>query len=130
MDPDVNLERLLELAREIVTLVDTSDGDDWGETDRGDLEDIAARGGELAEYVLALHEWLAKGGALPKDWSKVAWSNGVTLAQAITLGGKVRAEDTMHVTMGGAGLGSDYLYVSYTNDPFVLGIDREGRGSS
>jgi hypothetical protein len=117
MDPDANLERLLELANGVLAHQDAG----------GDHEDVTV---ELAEYVVALNDWLAKGGSLPKEWSKVAWSNGVTLAQAITLGGKVLPQDTMHVTMGGAGLGSDYLYVHYTNDPFVLGIDREGRGSS
>lgn len=119
MDPDANLESCLERANEVIAEWDTED-------DR----DFARNAYELAELVVALDEWLKKGGALPNEWSKVAWANGVTLAQAITLGGKVLANDTMHVTMGGAGLGSDYLYVSYTNDPFVLGIDREGRGSS
>lgn len=117
MDPDANLEAMLERARAIIALARVG----------AEVSDLEI---ELAELVIALHDWLVKGGALPNEWSKVAWANGVTLAQAITLGGKVLAEDTMHVTMGGAGLGSDYLYVSYTNDPFVLGIDREGRGSS
>jgi hypothetical protein len=122
MDPNASLERMLELAQLL--------RNDRDERIILPSDEIADAKDQLVEYVLALHDWLAQGGALPNEWSKVAWANGVTLAQAITLGGKVLAEDTMHVTMGGAGLGSDYLYVTYTNDPFVLGIDREGRGSS
>lgn len=124
MDPDANLEALLERARTIIQTIDAGSGEG---IDRDVVVDLA---GEVAELVVALDEWLRKGGALPNEWSKVAWKNGVTLAQASVLGSKVLAEDTMHVTMGGAGLGSDYLYVTYTNDPFVLGIDREGRASS
>lgn len=127
MDPDANLEAALERAREIIAKIDGDDGTPDPVARERDLN----LAGELAELVIALDEWLGKGGHLPAAWSKVAWQNGVTLAQAITLGGKVKALDTMHVTMGGQGLNADeYLYVSYTNDPFVLGIDREGRASS
>jgi hypothetical protein len=124
VDPNVNLEYALEVAKAIVN-------DDPDETQVG--EDFYAehmRANELAQYVLALDEWLQKGGFLPDTWSKPAFSNGVTLAQAITLGSKVIANDVMHVSQGGSGLGTDRLLVTYTNDPFVLGIDREGRASS
>lgn len=127
MDPDANLEAMLERAREIIAMGNTLAKHEDGvpAQTKWQLAD------ELAELVVALDEWLGKGGFLPAAWSKVAWPNGVTLAQAIVLGSKVKPLDTMHVTMGGQGLNADeYLYVSYTNDPFVLGIDREGRASS
>lgn len=124
MDPDANIERLLEVAQAILA-------DDPDETQVG--EEFYAehmRANELAEYVVALDEWLKKGGALPEAWAKPAFSNGVTIAQAIALGSKLKANDTMLVTSGGAGLGPEYLYVQYRNDTFVLGIDRTGRCSS
>lgn len=113
MDPDANLEALLERAHTIA-----------GNPTKDDVAN------ELAELVLALDEWLAKGGGLPEAWTKLSFSNGVTIAQGITLASKVVAGDTMHVTQGGMGLNADYLAVHYTNDPFVLGIDRTGRASS
>lgn len=125
MDPDANLEAALERAREINELIDSR-----RRLDPDALEHVADLASELAQLVVALDEWLGKGGHLPHAWSKVAWQNGVTLAQAITLGGKVKPLDTMHVTMGGAGLSEDRLLVTYTNDKFVLGIDREGSASS
>lgn len=129
MDPDANLEAALERAREIIALIDSATSDADERLDN--TVKLVGLANELAELVVALDEWLGKGGFLPAAWSKVAWPNGVTLAQAIVLGSKVKALDTMHVTMGGQGLNADeYLYVSYTNDPFVLGIDREGRASS
>lgn len=128
MDPDANLEAALERAREIIKKIDGANDD--GTLDADARESVVNLANELAELVVALDEWLGNGGHLPRVWSKVAWQNGVTLAQAITLGGKVKPGDTMHVTVGGAGLPDTYLYVSYTLDSFVLGIDREGRGSS
>lgn len=130
MDPNANLDAMLERARAIIAMVKPPCVSCWThETGKPPVRksDIAD---ELAELVVALDEWLSTGGFLPNEWSKVAWQNGVTLAQANVLGSKVKMQDTMHVTMGGDGLGSDRLYVSYTNDPFVLGIDREGRASS
>jgi len=52
MDPDANLEEQLSLAQSFV------------ETGDGDPEDLE----RLAELVLALHEWIQKGGALPSAW--------------------------------------------------------------
>lgn len=124
MDPDVSLERALEVAQAILDEHGPDENvneDAWAEH---------ARACELAEYVVALDEWLNKGGALPEAWAKPAFSNGVTLAQAIALGSKVLKGDVMHVTPGGAGLNESYLHVHYSIDTFELGIDREGRCSS
>lgn len=58
MDPDTNLEEQLQLARTIAE----------GEGDLDDIDPLAAH--ELAELVLALDEWINKGGFLPKRWRK------------------------------------------------------------
>lgn len=52
MDPDSNLREQIEIAKEIIRR------DDAGES----LEDIASTALRLAELVLALAEWNAKGG--------------------------------------------------------------------
>lgn len=132
MDPDANLEAALERARELIALIDTTStsADERLENTVEHGPDVVDLASELAQLVVALDEWLSKGGHLPRAWSKVAWQNGVTLAQAIVLGSKVKPADTMHVTLGGAGLSDTSLYVTYTNDRFVLGIDREGSASS
>lgn len=55
MDPDANLEEQRHLA-EFVLAGGEHDADAW---------DAAQR---LAELVLALDEWVRKGGALPREW--------------------------------------------------------------
>lgn len=72
MDPDANLERQREIAQEIVTLTDTSEGEGWDETDREVLEKLASLANELADLVLALDEWITKHGFLPRRWRGVA----------------------------------------------------------
>lgn len=58
MDPEVNLEEQKELAKKLL----------HGErTTPEDFEDDVAR---LAELVLALDEWLSKGGFLPRAWKR------------------------------------------------------------
>lgn len=69
MDPDANLERQREIAQEIVTLIDSSEGDDWSETERSVLEQVSALANELADLVSALDEWITKGGFLPGAWA-------------------------------------------------------------
>lgn len=62
MDPDANLARQLELAKQIVY-----------ECERGIVRDEYAV--ELAYGFLDLHEWLSRGGFKPKAWgSAVATS--------------------------------------------------------
>jgi hypothetical protein len=113
MDTNHALERMRELADAIA-----NDDDHTGSAH------------ELAYHALALDQQLRKGGALPAAWSAPAWQNEVTIAQSLTLGSKLKQGDVTRVSFGGAGLSPSYLYVTYMNDPFVLGIDREGRASS
>ncbi len=61
MDPDANLSEQLELARSII-----------GEFDRpNDNPEIFMRidAARLAELVIALDEWLSKGGFKPARWA-------------------------------------------------------------
>lgn len=70
MDPNTNLERQLQLARDTLT---------WADNDglRGESpEDAGSPGIELAEYVVALHEWIANGGVLPVAWANVVQDYG------------------------------------------------------
>jgi hypothetical protein len=52
MDPDATLHDLLVEAKEILM----------------GAEDLETRAQELAEHAIALHEWIVKGGYLPKAW--------------------------------------------------------------
>ena len=54
MDPNANLEEQRELAYRIVELNDSRE----------------ATYDRLAELVIALDEWITKGGALPTAWSR------------------------------------------------------------
>lgn len=56
MDPTANLKEQLELSKEIQLAFDSENELDVGSCER------------LAELVLALHEWIIKGGALPAQW--------------------------------------------------------------
>lgn len=71
MDPNENLKRQLEAAREILAQMDGLDSDQWSdEQDRSEyFEAVADIGVVLAEHVLALDEWLSKGGFKPARWS-------------------------------------------------------------
>lgn len=64
MDPDAALERLRELAAEIIG---RTDGESYDY-----VEITADLGDELAETFEGLDEWIKKGGFLPKDWRKDA----------------------------------------------------------
>jgi hypothetical protein len=57
MDPDANLAEQIRLATAIVSGVS---GDDY---DAADVD-------RLAELVLALHEWISKGGFAPAKWKR------------------------------------------------------------
>jgi hypothetical protein len=65
MDPNANLAAQLGIARSVI--------------DRLDIEepevDLTNAAGDLAELVLALDEWLAKGGFLPEAWALAADTN-------------------------------------------------------
>jgi hypothetical protein len=56
MDPDENLKQQLRLAREMLAAQDSGSYTAF--------DDVA----RLAELVIALDEWLHKGGALPRVW--------------------------------------------------------------
>ena len=59
MDPDRALARITELA---ATVIDGSPADlEWSE--------LLATAEELAECVVALDEWLRRGGFLPRAWN-------------------------------------------------------------
>lgn len=58
MDPDANLNEQLETALAITHAIDAG-----REPNPADAE-------RLAELVLALDEWMRKGGILPKRWQK------------------------------------------------------------
>lgn len=85
MDPDTNLEQQLELANELVLLIDSEsfssiDGDgtvllDWlveqkriTEQQHRLLSRIVDKADALAERVVALEEWVKKGGYLPAQY--------------------------------------------------------------
>ena len=53
MDPTANLEEQLRLANGILS---------------EDEDDLVADGDRLAKLVVALNEWIKKGGFLPKPW--------------------------------------------------------------
>lgn len=57
MDPDANLEEQLELANRLVDLVD--------EVHTSTVDVV-----RLAELVLAMDEWIGRGGFVPKRWSR------------------------------------------------------------
>jgi hypothetical protein len=58
MDPNANLKEMLELAKTIQEAYEDEDGN-------GVDQDDANR---LAELILAMHEWLGRGGFKPGAW--------------------------------------------------------------
>jgi len=87
MDPTVNLEQQLELAEELVKLIDSDayssingDGlvlldhlrEEKRITDQQHhvLWSIVDKANALAERVVALEEWVQKGGFLPAQWAR------------------------------------------------------------
>lgn len=67
MDPQANIERQRELAKEIGEYIDENTPDDGLIEDAEIVECVAERGVELAELVQALDEWRLKGGFDPYD---------------------------------------------------------------
>jgi hypothetical protein len=62
MDPDLNLQQQLDLARGIIAHADK------GDFDVADVTWVGDNAALLAELVLALDGWLRKQGAPPKPW--------------------------------------------------------------
>ena len=67
MDPNANLEEQLKLAAELQRMEDEQEGD-WSDWESSAQLDYLEAAGRLAELVLALSEWLHKGGFLPDRW--------------------------------------------------------------
>jgi hypothetical protein len=61
MDPDSNLNEQLQIARGLLA----DDEDKMSSSDMASALHSALR---LAEYVVALDEWIRKGGFLPSSW--------------------------------------------------------------
>lgn len=60
MDPTANLAEQLAIAQGVIDIAD-----------RRDTNDINGRDAlRLAELVLALNEWIVKGGFLPEQWKR------------------------------------------------------------
>lgn len=72
MDPDANLNEQLELAQAIAD-----------EDEDSDRIESAENGQRLADLVLALHEWISKGGFLPTAWRDVLVRDGWTPPPAL-----------------------------------------------
>ncbi len=60
MDPTANLKKQIELAKRIIKEAEEFAPDE-------DVEELAL---ELAEHVLALDEWIRRGGFLPTRWNR------------------------------------------------------------
>lgn len=63
MDPDLVLEQILDAARTVLAVYDKD------EPTKVDVENLEASTNTLANGVLALDEWLAKGGFTPSRWN-------------------------------------------------------------
>lgn len=61
MDPNANLEEQLQTAQDIIKKIDAMPED-------AELTDLARDANRLAELVVALNEWICRGGFLPDDW--------------------------------------------------------------
>ena len=74
MDPRENLANQIHLAREITGKADAEAHDDLL-ADIAASENLAEMGAELAELVIAMHEWRASGGFDPYAGAKVTCNN-------------------------------------------------------
>lgn len=108
MDPNANLEQQLELARDLA--------------DSGGVPERAA---QLAEHVLALHEWIIQGGFLPSDWDPPGAAQGRALAHVMATQGA--AVERLHPSP--FDLPAGYWGVRLTNG-FECGIAPDGSVSS
>jgi hypothetical protein len=130
MDPVTNLRRQLELAAQIIALIDSATTDD-GQLPDAVAQQVADLANELAELVAALDEWRTKGGFdpyLPDVGDKLP-THPQGLALARFLHSRLARDVGARVTLGGAGLPERYLHVAFT-DGFEGGIDDTGRVST
>ena len=63
MDPNANLEEQLMISRALIK-------DDENKMSSSDMASALHSAQRLAEYVVALDEWITKGGFLPSKWRK------------------------------------------------------------
>lgn len=124
MDPDANLEYLRTNARVVVA----SDGSTFSSQDGETWEGFAK---DLAEYVLALDEWITKGGFLPQAWNEYRLPAG-TRAQGIAFANMLRLNDsvaTVRANKPDAFMMAGYWLVTFA-DGFECGIAPDGSVSS
>ena len=57
VDPDANLKEQIRIAKQIIQAID-----------KGEEIDMFERGDRLAELVIALDEWITRGGFIPGRW--------------------------------------------------------------
>lgn len=76
MDPTANLEEQLALANDLVNLQVSDEGLAALPEELAEVVDCAS---QLAERVIALNEWITKGGFLPRPWDMTV---GMKLAEA------------------------------------------------
>lgn len=69
MDPDANLAEQLDIAREIMAVVDGVDEEE-GKLTREEAEDLAGHAVRLAELVQALNTWIHRSGNPPHAWTR------------------------------------------------------------
>jgi hypothetical protein len=121
MDPNVNLERQLDVAREMIALID---GPVVESTDLANaLIDLA---NELAELVIAQHDWITSGGFLPEAWTNKGMAQGAALARLVTQRG---APERVHVNKPDEWMMAGYWLVRFP-DGFECGIAPNGDVSS
>lgn len=69
MDPDANLKEQRAIAKRMQEREDAFDEQKASESAWEDFYvEESSDGAELAELVLALNDWICRGGFLPKDW--------------------------------------------------------------
>lgn len=68
MDPNANLQEQLAIAKHIIHTWDNCNDD--GTLSLAQAADVADDANRLADLIVALDEWIRKGGYLPKRWSK------------------------------------------------------------
>jgi hypothetical protein len=122
MDPNANLEQQLDLAREITE--DNPDADNL-EAVEAFNERQQMRADQLAEHVIALHEWITNGGFLPSEWEAPGAAQGRALWRLMAV--QDAAVERLHPSP--FDLPAGYWGVRLTNG-FECGIAPDGAVSS
>jgi hypothetical protein len=69
MDPESNLKEQIALAKSILKTMDEAGDASFSES-VAIANDVADDAVALAELVMALDEWISRGGFLPRKWEK------------------------------------------------------------